>query len=104
MKNNQNDLIIAIVAGVFAIGFVAGFFFTKREPVQPAAAPAATLTTPVIPAGAIPMQASLDGGSGGAAGGGMMGGRGGRGGAAMMGGAGGGAGGGFAAAAAGPGR
>jgi len=67
LKNNQYDLIFAIVAGVFAIGFALGFFFTKREPVPPASAPTATLTAPAIPAGAIPMQASL--GGGGAAGG-----------------------------------
>ena len=64
---SQNDLIISIVAGVFAIGFALGFFFTKREPGSPAAAPKVNTAPVQLPAATVSYKSGL--GGGGAAGG-----------------------------------
>ena len=75
---DQTNLIVSIVAIVFAIGFVLAFYFTARKPmVAPPVTPVPL--TKVVPAeGAVVMANSLPGaGSGGAGGGGGAGGRGG---------------------------
>lgn len=66
---NQNDLIFSIVAGVIGVGFALGFFFTKREPIQPT--PPTTVPTQLV---ALPnpepaMANALSGGTNNAAGG-----------------------------------
>ena len=82
MKNNQNDLIISIVAIVLALIIAGVCFGTKREPVQPAPPEKVNLAPPTLPQGDVVMASSLPGASGGGSGPG--GGFGGRGGGPMM--------------------
>lgn len=74
---SQNDLIISIVAGVFAIGISLALFFTKREPVTPAASPKVNVAAVKLPEATVSYKNGL--GGGGAAGGGFGGFGGGRG-------------------------
>jgi hypothetical protein len=75
---NQNDLIVIGVSVLLSIGFALFFFFTKREPVTPAAPTEVITSAPIYPTNTQPsMAASLPGGGGGAPAGGMMGGMGG---------------------------
>jgi len=96
---NQNDLIVSIVAGVFAVGFAIAFYLTKREPFVPPAVTKVNNAKLALPAADISYSNSLAGagGAGGAGGGiggppgmsgfgGMGGGGRGRGGPARMGG------------------
>lgn len=68
---NQNDLIISIVAVVLALIISSVLFFTKREPVQPAAPTAVVLTPPALPEGSVTMANALPGAGAGGAGGRM---------------------------------
>lgn len=65
---NQNDLIFSIVAGVIGIGCALGFFFTKREPVQPTPPTTVVVTDVALPTPAPAMANGLSGGSGAAGG------------------------------------
>ena len=67
---NQNDLIVSIVAAVFALGFVAGFYFTARKPVEPAPSPKVDTTAVKLPDTTVVYTNGLSGG-GAAAGGGF---------------------------------
>jgi len=72
---NQNDLIVSIVAGVFALGFVAGFYFTARKPVEPQPAPKVETSAVKLPDTTVVYTNGLSGG--GTAAGGVFGGPGG---------------------------
>jgi translation initiation factor IF-2 len=67
---NQNDLIVSIVAGVFALGFVAGFYFTARKPVEPTPSPKVETSPVKLPDTTVVYTNGLSGG-GTAAGGGF---------------------------------
>ena len=66
---NQNDLIVSIVAGVFALGFVAGFYFTARKPVEPQPAPKVETSAVKLPDTTVVYTNGLSGGGTAAAGG-----------------------------------
>ncbi|MCU0317509.1 MAG: hypothetical protein MUC92_13060 [Fimbriimonadaceae bacterium] len=56
---NQNDIILCIVAFVFAVGLSAVFFFNKKQP-QQLPEPAKVITTPAtVSAGAVVFANSL---------------------------------------------
>ncbi|MGV3618670.1 MAG: hypothetical protein ACO1SV_25385 [Fimbriimonas sp.] len=82
---NQNDLIFSIVAAVIGIGFAAGFYFTKREPIAPPAPQTVPTAAVALPAPEPARSNGLSGG-GNAAGGFPGGGRGPGGGGMMPGG------------------
>lgn len=66
---NQNDLIVSIVAGVFALGFVAGFYFTARKPVEPQPAPKVETSAVKLPDTTVVYTNGLSGGTSAAGGG-----------------------------------
>jgi hypothetical protein len=68
---NQNDLIVSIVAGVFAVGFAIAFYLTKREPIVVPAVTKVNNAKLALPAADIAYTNSLAGagGAGGAGGG-----------------------------------
>ncbi len=79
---NQNDLIVSIAAVVVGIAMALVFFFTKREPVAPAAPQQVVTTDSALPTPTVAWSNGIGGGGGGAAAGGFggPGGPGGRGG------------------------
>jgi len=68
---NQNDLIVSIVAAVFAIGFATGFYFTQRKPVEPTPAPKVVTTAVALPATSVVFSNGLAGGAAAGPGGGF---------------------------------
>lgn len=70
---NQNDLIFSIVGAVIGIGFAVGFFFTKREPVSPAAPETVVTTLVALPKVTVAKTNGLAGGGPAGGGGGSFG-------------------------------
>ncbi len=59
---NQNDIIVAAIAFVVLLIVVAVSFFTKRDPVIPAAPEVIDTKMPALPVGDVVMANSLPGG------------------------------------------